>query len=107
MNQDRIKFSDIVRLKKGELLPEGCNEITTKLILSMPVDKGLIENHLKVLKIIEDGKWYGTWVIQSGSFVFRHGVCQSATVKKGFADSHFEMNIINNNVDFRREKQNG
>jgi hypothetical protein len=100
----RIKFCDITRLRKGDPLPEGCNEIAEKLIQSMPVTEGIIQNHLKVLKIIEDGKWYGTWVIQSGTFVFRHGVCQSATVKKNFADSHFDMNIINNKIDFRKDK---
>jgi hypothetical protein len=107
MPSKRINFSDIIKLKKGDPLPEGCNIIAIEIIKSMPIDRSSIDTILDDLETIEDGKWYGVWPVMGASFIIRHGVFQNVTIIKQLGATHFNMNIINTNIDFRREKQNG
>ena len=96
----KIKFSEIVRLKKGDAMPEGANEIVEDSLNAMG-------ERNDELRAIENGKWYGVWKIKDASFSFRHGVCQSITKTIRFEKSFFEMNIINTAIDFKKEVQNG
>ena len=96
----KIKFSDIVRLKKGDTMPEGTNA------LPLEAAKAAKEESLfDCFKEIENGKWYGTLThsLSGARFVFRHGACQSFTKKIQLWNADFEMNIINTNIDFRKD----
>lgn len=96
----KVKFSEIVRLKKGDVMPEGVNKIVEDSLNAMG-------DRNDELRAIENGKWYGSWKIKDAVFSFRHGVCQSITKTIKFANSFFEMNIINTAIDFRKEVSNG
>jgi hypothetical protein len=91
-------------LKKGDAIPEGANQIVRDALGAMC--GGSVEKNVSLtecLKAIENGKWYGTWKTGGAAFTFRHGVCQNFTKKIDMDFSEFEMNVINTNVDFRKE----
>jgi hypothetical protein len=100
MSMNKIRFSEIVRLKKGDAMPEGANKIVEDSLNAMG-------ERNDELRAIENGKWYGVWRIKDAVFCFRHGVCQSITKTIKFQYSLFEMNIINTAIDFKREVHNG
>jgi len=98
MMPKRIKFSEISLLKKGDVMPEIVNVIP----LSAIKDVGTPEM-LNAFKMAETGKWFGVLECEDVSFTFRHGVCQSFVKKIPLPGCNFKMNIINDNVDFRKE----
>jgi hypothetical protein len=100
----RIRFLDIVRLKKDEPIPDGANKIVRDALGVMcggVVDKFVPLN--ECLEKIELGKWYGVWSTGGAEFTFRHGVCQNFTKRIDMNFSEFKMNIINTSIDFRKE----
>jgi hypothetical protein len=62
------------------------------------------ENLFDAFKAVEDNKWFGQLRGKGMTFSFRHGVCQSFTKTMDAYGYEFEMNIINDAVDFRKEK---
>jgi hypothetical protein len=103
---NRIKFSEIVKLKKKDLLPKGANVFVEDIVNAMPIDVESKKSVFTDLGNIEAGKWYGLWRVGDSVLTFRHGVCQSAVVKMQLGVSIFDMNIINLKIDFRRDKEN-
>ena len=98
-----IKFSDLLRVKRGAEMPEGVNAIPHEAVKAIGD-----EDFYEAFKQVELGKWYGTLVCKKDGtrFVFRHGVCQSFTKKMHLYAHEFEMNVINETIDFRKEKTN-
>lgn len=101
-SKPRIKFSDLLKLRRGDAVPDAANALPLEAVRATK-DESLFD----AFKAAEEGKWYGV-LRGNGSkvnFVFRHGVCQSFTKTMQLYNHQFDMNIINDNVDFRKESK--
>jgi hypothetical protein len=96
--QSRIKFSDLQRIKKDQPFPEGVNAIPLEAV-KMAKDASLVD----AFEEIENNRWFGTLEGKGMTFSFRHGVCQSFTKRGSLFGYDFNMNIINDRIDFHKE----
>ena len=96
----KVRFSDLLRLGKGEKMPEGTNSLAYEAANAMKDPEAF-----EAIRIIELGKWYGMLKCGDAKLSFRHGVCQSINKEIPLNGHVFEMNIINENVDFSKPKK--
>jgi ribosomal protein L6P/L9E len=100
MQNKRIRFEDILKIKKGDPLPDGTNYIPLEAVKKTNDDKLMAD-----FKRVEENRWFGSLSYNGVVFNFRSGVCQNFTKKMQLFGSEFDMNVLNDNVDFRIEKK--
>ena len=91
-------------------MPEEANEALRELI-NVPLNNGEItqehyKNLLEDLREIEIKKWYGVWKFIGFKINFRYGVFALwIATDKGMRRSTFDLQDLNHNVDFSKEKR--
>jgi hypothetical protein len=96
----KIRFSDIKKVPRSEPLPEAVNAKVKNVIRERIGNEDLLD----LFEMAEKNRWFGRLRFGSFVFVFRFGVCQSFTreIEKGAAV--FEMNVMNDSVEFGKDK---
>ena len=100
---NKIKFSDLLRLRKSDPIPAQANAIVVDAIKAAYKNTELQANALIDLQDIESGKWWGAWKFAGATVHFRYGVCDRIVKPVDLKSGIFDIIILNNeNVDFRR-----
>lgn len=102
----KYKFADLQKIGRSDPYPDGVNGDIRTAIKEHIRDLDL----LNLFNKIEQMRWYGRLVYPNTrpvfEFTFRHGVCQCFTREIVNGDATFELNKINDAVDFGKEKKN-
>lgn len=103
----KLKFADLKKIPRGKELPADANAIAR-----IAVEKLRDPDALELLREAEVNKWHGSLIYPIDDnprleIKFRRGVFQFMTINVLKGKTLFRMTVINDNVEFGKDKEDG